>query len=41
MNKGNYKEMVKKRLCYIQILAEQERYTEIQNLLQTNFVLVA
>jgi len=41
LNKINYKETVKKRLSYIQILAEQERYEEIQNLLETNFVLVA
>lgn len=41
MNKPNYKEMVIKRLNYIQILANQERYDEIQNLLETNFVLVA
>ncbi|MCW4015269.1 MAG: hypothetical protein NWF06_02770 [Candidatus Bathyarchaeota archaeon] len=37
----NYKDQVKKRLNYIQILAEEERYEEIQNLLETNFVLVA
>ncbi len=36
----NYKELVINRLTYIQILAEQERYEEIQNLLETNFVLV-
>ena len=41
MNKMAYKEQVIKRLTYIQILAEQERYAEIQNLLETNFVLVA
>ena len=41
MNKINYKETVMKRLNYIQILAKQERYQEIQNLLETNFVLVA
>jgi hypothetical protein len=41
MNKMVYKEQVIKRLTYIQILAEQERYEEIQNLLETNFVLVA
>ncbi|MEJ2241928.1 MAG: hypothetical protein P8Y18_07280 [Candidatus Bathyarchaeota archaeon] len=41
MSKINYKEMVIKRLSYIQILAKQERYDEIQNLLETNFVLVA
>ena len=41
MSKINYKETVMKRLSYIQILAEQERYEEIQNLLETNFVLVA
>ena len=41
MNKINYKEQVIKRLSYIQILAEEERYKEIQNLLETNFVLVA
>jgi len=41
LNKLNYKEMVIKRLSYIQILANQERYEEIQNLLETNFVLVA
>ena len=41
LNKLNYKETVMKRLNYIQILAEQERYKEIQNLLETNFVLVA
>jgi hypothetical protein len=41
MNKMPYKEQVKRRLTYIQILAEQERYDEIQNLLETNFVLVA
>jgi hypothetical protein len=41
MNKLTYKEMVIKRISYIQILAKQERYNEIQNLLETNFVLVA
>ncbi len=41
MNKTAYKDQVIKRLTYIQILAEQERYEEIQNLLETNFVLVA
>jgi len=41
MNKMAYKDQVIKRLTYIQILAEQERYEEIQNLLETNFVLVA
>jgi len=41
LNKINYKEQVMKRLSYIQILAEQERYHEIQTLLETNFVLVA
>ncbi|MFA5364375.1 MAG: hypothetical protein WC325_04240 [Candidatus Bathyarchaeia archaeon] len=41
MNKIHYKEQVIKRLSYIQSLAEQERYEEIQNLLQTEFVLVA
>ncbi|MCW4023332.1 MAG: hypothetical protein ACOWW1_05885 [archaeon] len=41
MNKINYKETVMKRLNYIQILAQEERYDEIQNLLETNFVLVA
>jgi len=41
MNKMAYKEQVIKRLTYIQILAEKERYEEIQNLLETNFVLVA
>jgi len=41
MSKIAYKEQVMKRLTYIQILAEQERYQEIQNLLETNFVLVA
>jgi hypothetical protein len=41
MNKTVYKDQVKKRLTYIQMLAEQERYEEIQNLLETNFVLVA
>ena len=41
MNKINYKETVMKRLNYIQILAQQERYEEIQNLLETDFVLVA
>jgi hypothetical protein len=41
MNKMPYKEQVKRRITYIQILAEQERYEEIQNLLETNFVLVA
>jgi len=41
MNKMNYKEQVIKRLSYIQILAKEERYTEIQNLLETDFVLVA
>ena len=41
MSKLNYKEMVMKRINYIQILAKQERYDEIQNLLETDFVLVA
>ena len=41
MSKIAYKEQVMKRLTYIQILAEQERYEEIQNLLETNFVLVS
>lgn len=41
MSKIAYKEQVMKRLTYIQILAEEERYEEIQNLLKTNFVLVA
>lgn len=41
MNKMAHKEQVIKRLTYIQILAEQERYAEIQTLLETNFVLVA
>jgi len=41
LSKLNYKEMVIKRISYIQILAKQERYEEIQNLLETNFVLVA
>jgi hypothetical protein len=41
MNKAAYKDQVIKRLTYIQMLAEQERYEEIQNLLETNFVLVA
>ncbi|MCW4034064.1 MAG: hypothetical protein NWF03_01730 [Candidatus Bathyarchaeota archaeon] len=41
MNKNNYKEMVKQRLNYIQSLADQERYQEIETLLQTEFVLVA
>lgn len=41
MNKIAYKDQVIKRLTYIQILAEEERYEEIQNLLKTNFVLVA
>lgn len=41
MSKIVYKEQVMKRLTYIQILAEEERYEEIQNLLETNFVLVA
>jgi hypothetical protein len=41
MNKIAYKEQVMKRLSYIQILAKEERYEEIQNLLETNFVLVA
>jgi hypothetical protein len=41
MSKMAYKEQVIKRLSYIQILAEEERYEEIQNLLETNFVLVA
>jgi len=41
MNKMAYKDQVIKRLTYIQILAEEERYEEIQNLLETNFVLVA
>ena len=41
MSKIAYKEQVMKRLTYIQILAKQERYEEIQNLLETNFVLVA
>ena len=36
-----YKEHVRRRLSYIQILANAERYEEIQNLLETNFVLVA
>jgi len=41
LNKLNYKDTVMKRINYIQILAEQGRYEEIQNLLETNFVLVA
>jgi hypothetical protein len=41
MNKAVYKDQVMKRLTYIQMLAEQERYAEIQTLLETNFVLVA
>jgi len=41
MSKAVYKDQVMKRLTYIQMLAEQERYEEIQNLLETNFVLVA
>ncbi|MFC1488049.1 hypothetical protein ACFLRN_10240 [Thermoproteota archaeon] len=41
MNKITYKEQVKRRLSYIQNLANEERYEEIQNLLETEFVLVA
>jgi hypothetical protein len=36
-----FSKTVMTRLKYIEILAKEERYAEIQALLETNFVLVA